>query len=618
MTTFHESQPQSRRAARQSERQEGPGQAEFTDEQPDGPQVYSVDGDSSQTDASTAAPVSAAPRGRRAAAPAGSPAAVTETVEIRLPQRIPVPSYDGPTFTNRAPRVAEKAETDPAAASEQSDDLPPTQAIQQVDRPAYRVRDFSPEGRRSAPQPGAQWMPQPAAQPAREGADAVDDAATVSSFRPPSMSDAPVVTSRPQFFVPESALQDTIVPSVSPASAMAFAAPDEPAPEATPEPEPVRDEAASEPGELPFPEHTMTRRELRALEAQRAAASQPAPQLPEFGPDGSLTGAAAAVFVETDFDDDNDKELAVDSEPAVVDSADADEPVAESTEAPPTLVEPTVAVGSSEEAAADDAAAVDEVAFAAPALSPFDALFQVPPALPQAAATNLLPPPYVPPADDDATAPADLVDPLAPAEAPAEASAAVTDASADFDSMTKESVDSLVSEVEPKPAASPASESSWTPPMGHWSAQGEVDEDAPSEGNISRTIGSGILTTNALVLPSVPDGADIRGPLTGTGEIMITGSIDLPRTLSSTGQSDRFDGDSMDALFDLGDAEIISTDSSPVRAIRAVSTHTSANGVTHTQKPKGTKALTGLLIAASSLAVVVAGLLVAAFAFNVF
>ena len=99
---------------------------------------------------------------------------------------------------------------------------------------------------------------------------------------------------------------------------------------------------------------------------------------------------------------------------------------------------------------------------------------------------------------------------------------------------------------------------------------------------------------------------------------MLTGSVDLPRNLSSTGQSDRFDGDNIDALFDLNDAEVISTDSSPVRAIRAVSTHASAHGVTHTQNPKGTRALTGLLIAASSLAVVVAGLLVATFAFNVF
>ena len=92
---------------------------------------------------------------------------------------------------------------------------------------------------------------------------------------------------------------------------------------------------------------------------------------------------------------------------------------------------------------------------------------------------------------------------------------------------------------------------------------------------------------------------------------------DLPRNFAATGQSDRYDS-GLDELFDLNDAEITSTDSSPVRAIRAVSTHTSGHGVTHTQKPKGTRALTALLIAASSMAVVVAGLLVAAFAFNVF
>ena len=99
---------------------------------------------------------------------------------------------------------------------------------------------------------------------------------------------------------------------------------------------------------------------------------------------------------------------------------------------------------------------------------------------------------------------------------------------------------------------------------------------------------------------------------------MLTGSIDLPHSFAATGQSDRFDNDGMDALFDLSDAEVISTDSSPVRAIRAVSTHTSGHGVTHTQKPKGTRALTVLLITACSLAVVVAGVLIAAFATNVF
>jgi len=120
------------------------------------------------------------------------------------------------------------------------------------------------------------------------------------------------------------------------------------------------------------------------------------------------------------------------------------------------------------------------------------------------------------------------------------------------------------------------------------------------------------------VLPSAPVGSDIRGALTGTGEIMLTGSIDLPANFAATGASSALENNGIDALFDSQDAEIITTDSAPVRAIKAVSTHNSGQGVTHTQKPKGTRALTALVIAASSMAVVVAGLLVAAIAMNLF
>jgi hypothetical protein len=178
-----------------------------------------------------------------------------------------------------------------------------------------------------------------------------------------------------------------------------------------------------------------------------------------------------------------------------------------------------------------------------------------------------------------------------------------------------EPVAQVPAEIAPAPVVDEPSP--WTPPTGHWSTQMAAEDDE-IETTISRRIGSGTTTTSALVLPSIPNGTDIRGPLTSTGEIMLTGSIDLPRNLAATGQSDRYDGGGIDDLFDLQDHEVISTDSSPVRAIRAVSTHTSGHGVTHTQKPKGTRALTALLIAASSMAVVVAGLLVAAFAFNVF
>ncbi len=169
------------------------------------------------------------------------------------------------------------------------------------------------------------------------------------------------------------------------------------------------------------------------------------------------------------------------------------------------------------------------------------------------------------------------------------------------------------------PAVHQAEEpSAWTPPLGHWSTQSLADDGEPYENTINHTVGSGTAATSALVIPTVPGSHDIRGPLTSTGEIMLTGSIDLPRSFSSTGASARFDPEGIDAFFDAGDAEVISTDSAPVRAISAVSTHNSGQGVTHTQKPKGTRALTVLLIAASSMAVIVAGLLITAFALNIF
>ena len=99
---------------------------------------------------------------------------------------------------------------------------------------------------------------------------------------------------------------------------------------------------------------------------------------------------------------------------------------------------------------------------------------------------------------------------------------------------------------------------------------------------------------------------------------MLTGSIDLPAGLSATGASSGLEHHAIDALFDSHDGEIITTDSAPVRAIKAVSTHNSGQGVTHTQKPKGTRALTALVIAAATMAVIVAGLLVAAITMNIF
>ena len=203
--------------------------------------------------------------------------------------------------------------------------------------------------------------------------------------------------------------------------------------------------------------------------------------------------------------------------------------------------------------------------------------------------------------------------PFPPAPEP-DVNTALTNAITEFDQLFQAQP---TAQAQPTPQADAAT-STWTAPVGHWSVQADLDDDEFHETTINRTVGSGSTATSALVLPTIPGGHDIRGPLTGTGEIMLTGSIELPHTLSSTGATARFDNGGIDALFDAGDAEVISTDSAPVRAIKAVSTHNSGQGVTHTQKPKGTRTLTVLLIAASSMAVVVAGLLITAFALNVF
>ena len=156
---------------------------------------------------------------------------------------------------------------------------------------------------------------------------------------------------------------------------------------------------------------------------------------------------------------------------------------------------------------------------------------------------------------------------------------------------------------------------------GHWSQQAQLEEEEPFENTLSRDVGGGNVatTTSALVLPVMPT-ADFGGIISGTGEILVTGSIELPRSLGTTGgDSRRYDDPDVDNLFDAFDNEIISTDSAPVRAIRAVSTHTSTHGViTTANKPHGNRLLVAALIAIPVLILVGAGLLIAAFSSGMF
>jgi len=194
---------------------------------------------------------------------------------------------------------------------------------------------------------------------------------------------------------------------------------------------------------------------------------------------------------------------------------------------------------------------------------------------------------------------------LAPAETPAPAQTAAP-----------ESEDALG-------GASPTT-GALNPPVGHWSVDRGEDEhaqttpDQPYDQFMSRGTGAGgsPTTTSALILPSIPLQGSVSGPLMATGEILITGSYDLPRSLGSTGHHpSNFDSSDMDHS-DSDDDDGYNSTVAPVSASRAVSTHTSTRGV---MTPPQKSALPGFLpVTAAVLAIGVVALLVVGYVLNSF
>lgn len=176
-------------------------------------------------------------------------------------------------------------------------------------------------------------------------------------------------------------------------------------------------------------------------------------------------------------------------------------------------------------------------------------------------------------------------------------------------------------EVSPIPAAPLSAPVSSQRPVGHWSTAGDADEQGlPFDQVISQHLdsaGSGS-ATSSLILPMIPSAPDATGPLTSTGEILVTGSIDLPRSLGATGQHpDRYDSAAMDRMFD-SETDVNTSSVAPIRASRAVSTHTSTRGVIAPRKKRGGRNLIILAVTAGILAIGVIALVVAGFVFKVF
>jgi hypothetical protein len=166
------------------------------------------------------------------------------------------------------------------------------------------------------------------------------------------------------------------------------------------------------------------------------------------------------------------------------------------------------------------------------------------------------------------------------------------------------------------------------PPVGHWSVARDVDEDVTVSGQhqpldqlMARGIAAGGMptTTNALILPSIPQQAPGSGPLTSTGEVLVTGSIDLPRSLGSTGQHpNTFDSSEMDHLLDQLDETAPTSSVAPVSASKAVSSHASTRGVMTPPKKQAISVPTVLSVTGAVLGVGVLALILGGPVFNIF
>jgi hypothetical protein len=160
--------------------------------------------------------------------------------------------------------------------------------------------------------------------------------------------------------------------------------------------------------------------------------------------------------------------------------------------------------------------------------------------------------------------------------------------------------------AEPKPITT-----AFEPPVGHWSQQAHDSNDAEIHDEETGTRRVAVTNTNAIILPSSAL-ADPTGALNATGEVILTGSIDLPASLSSTGSHRPIDGAEVDRLLEQHD-EQPETDASPVRASRAVSSHTSTRQVVlAAAKPKESRTPLILAVTVGSVGIAAAAVIIVA------
>ncbi|MGD9607142.1 MAG: hypothetical protein AB7V10_06640 [Leucobacter sp.] len=124
--------------------------------------------------------------------------------------------------------------------------------------------------------------------------------------------------------------------------------------------------------------------------------------------------------------------------------------------------------------------------------------------------------------------------------------------------------------------------------------------------------------TSALILPNLPDTGELSGPIGETGELFITGSIELPKSLGETGgHAPLHDSVEADPLGELGfddldlDSMPTTDDSiSPVSATRAVSAMSAGDAIVAQETKEKSKLPLVLILTGGGLVVAVGALLI--------
>jgi hypothetical protein len=148
-----------------------------------------------------------------------------------------------------------------------------------------------------------------------------------------------------------------------------------------------------------------------------------------------------------------------------------------------------------------------------------------------------------------------------------------------------------------------------------WADEEEVQEGFT--GLLSRSVQGSHGSANALILPNDPQ-PDLTQAVTANGDIFITGSMNLPRSLSTTGApSELYDSHEIDRLYEASQDEPASG-VAPVRASKAVSGAPHDRGFASAPRRRGNILPTVLAVVAGVMAVGVVTLLVGSWVLKLF